>query len=75
MAWWWMQGYLILRRLTVTNSWGERDLMPTLWAWRAHAQAQGFTRLAELCDPQADELGHVLYYPRSPSDKPSIATS
>ncbi len=61
VAWWWMQNEADpLRRLTVTNSWGERDLMPTLRAWRAHAQAQGFTRLAELCDYlQADELGHV----------------
>ena len=61
LAWWWMQNESDpLRRLTVTNSWGERDLMPTLRAWQAHAQAQGFTRLAELCDYlQADELGHV----------------
>jgi len=61
LAWWWMQNESDpLRRLTVTNSWGERNLMPTLREWREHAEAQGFTRLAELCDYlQADELGHV----------------
>ena len=61
LAWWWMQDERDpLRRLTVTNSWGERDLMPTLREWRKHAAEQGMTRVAELCDYlQADELTHV----------------
>ncbi len=61
LAWWWMQNESDpLRRLTVTNSWGERNLMPTLREWRAQAEKRGFTRIAELCDYlQADELTHV----------------
>jgi hypothetical protein len=49
-----------LRRLTVTNSWGERNLMKVLREWSEHADANGFHRLVELCDYlQADELTHV----------------
>jgi len=61
IAWWWMQNESDpLRRLTVTNSWGERNLIPTLREWREHAEARGETRIAELCDYlQADELMHV----------------
>ena len=61
LAWWWMQNESDpLRRLTVTNSWGERNLMPILREWRDQAQARGLQRIAELCDYlQADELTHV----------------
>jgi Protein of unknown function (DUF455) len=61
MAWWWMQNESDpLRRLTVTNSWGERNLIQTLREWREHAEARGEARIAELCDYlQADELTHV----------------
>ncbi len=61
LAWWWMQNEADpLRRLTVTNSWGERNLMAVLREWREHAQERGFERIAELCDYiQADELTHV----------------
>jgi len=61
VAWWWMQNESDpLRRLTVTNSWGERNLIPTLREWREHAEAGGEARIAELCDYlQADELTHV----------------
>jgi len=49
-----------LKRITVTNSWAEANLMHTLRIWRAKAEERGFTRLAELCDYlQADELTHV----------------
>jgi hypothetical protein len=60
-AWWWMQNEADpLRRLTVTNSWGERNLMAVLREWREHALERGFDRIAELCDYiQADELTHV----------------
>ena len=60
-AWWWMQNESDpLRRLTVTNSWAERNLMATLREWREHAESRGYTRIAELCDYlQADELTHV----------------
>ena len=61
VAWWWMQNESDpLRRLTVTNSWGERNLIKVLREWSEHAQAGGFDRLVELCDYlQADELTHV----------------
>ena len=61
VAWWWMQNESDpLRRLTVTNGWGERNLIPTLAEWREHAEADGHARIAELCDYlQADELTHV----------------
>lgn len=61
LAWWWMQNESDpLRRLTVTNSWGERNLMPVLREWRTQAEARGLHRIAELCDYlQADELTHV----------------
>ena len=61
LSWWWMQNESDpLRRLTVTNSWGERNLMAVLREWREQAEARGFARLAELCDYlQADELTHV----------------
>jgi hypothetical protein len=61
LAWWWMQNESDpLRRISVTNSWAERNLMQTLREWREHAEERGFTRIAELCDYlQADELTHV----------------
>jgi hypothetical protein len=61
LAWWWMQNESDpLRRISVTNSWAERNLMSTLREWREHAEERGFTRIAELCDYlQADELTHV----------------
>jgi hypothetical protein len=61
LAWWWMQNERDpLRRLTVTNSWGERNLMSVLREWRQNAEERGFHRIAELCDYiQADELTHV----------------
>jgi rubrerythrin len=61
LAWWWMQNESDpLRRISVTNSWAERNLMQTLREWREHAEERGFSRLAELCDYlQADELTHV----------------
>jgi hypothetical protein len=61
IAWWWMQNESDpLRRLTVTNSWGERNLMKVLREWSEHAEARGFDHIVELCDYlQADELTHV----------------
>src|SRR5688572_23642099 len=61
LAWWWMQNETDpLRRISVTNSWAERNLMQTLREWREHAEERGYTRIAELCDYlQADELTHV----------------
>jgi len=61
LAWWWMQNETDpLRRISVTNSWAEANLMHTLREWREHAEARGFARIAELCDYlQADELTHV----------------
>jgi len=61
LAWWWMQNEKDpLRRLSVTNSWAERNLMGTLREWREHAEERGYNRIAELCDYlQADELTHV----------------
>jgi uncharacterized ferritin-like protein (DUF455 family) len=49
-----------LRRISVTNSWAEANLMHTLREWKEHAEERGLTRIAELCDYlQADELTHV----------------
>src|ERR671922_171495 len=61
LVWWWMQNEDDpFKRLTVTNCWAERDLMRTLRRWRREAEAQGMTRIAELCDYlQADERMHV----------------
>jgi uncharacterized ferritin-like protein (DUF455 family) len=61
MAWWWMQNETDpLRRISVTNSWAEANLMHTLREWKEHAEGRGYTRIAELCDYlQADELTHV----------------
>lgn len=61
LLWWWMQNDEDpLRRLTVTNSWAERNLMHTLREWREHAEERGFDRIAELADYlQADERTHV----------------
>ena len=61
LVWWWMQNEEDpLKRITVTNSWAEMNLMHTLRTWRTKAEERGFTRLAELCDYlQADELTHV----------------
>jgi hypothetical protein len=61
LVWWWMQNEQDpLKRITVTNSWAEQNLMHTLRMWREKASERGYTRLAELCDYlQADELTHV----------------
>jgi hypothetical protein len=61
LQWWWMQNEEDpLKRITVTNSWAEANLMHTLRTWRARAEERGYTRIAELCDYlQADELTHV----------------
>ena len=61
LAWWWMQNETDpLRRIAVTNSWSEANLMHTLRMWRVQAEKRGYTRIAELCDYlQADELTHV----------------
>lgn len=61
LQWWWMQNETDpLKRITVTNSWAEKNLMQTLRIWRTEAEKRGFTRIAELCDYlQADELTHV----------------
>jgi hypothetical protein len=61
LAWWWMQNEDDpLKRIAVTNSWAEANLMHTLREWREQAEERGYTRLAELCDYlQADELNHV----------------
>ena len=61
LAWWWMQNETDpLKRIAVTNSWAEANLMHTLRMWRQQAEQRGYTRLAELCDYlQADELTHV----------------
>jgi hypothetical protein len=61
LAWWWMQNEEDpLRRISVTNSWAERNLMSTLRQWREQAEKRGFSRIAELSDYlQADELTHV----------------
>jgi hypothetical protein len=61
LLWWWMQNDPDpLRRLTVTNSWAEANLMSTLKLWRDQAEKRGYTRIAELADYlQADERTHV----------------
>ena len=61
LVWWWMQNEEDpLKRITVTNSWAEANLMHTLRMWRTKAAERGYTRLAELSDYlQADELTHV----------------
>ncbi len=61
LLWWWMQNDPDpLKRLTVTNSWAEANLMSTLKQWRDQAEKRGFTRIAELADYlQADERTHV----------------
>jgi hypothetical protein len=78
LAWWWMQNETDpLRRISVTNSWAERNLMQTLREWREHADERGFHRIAELCDYlQADELTHVRLATRwiraMVDDKPAV---
>ncbi|MBA2598537.1 MAG: DUF455 family protein [Chloroflexia bacterium] len=61
LVWWWMQNDDDpLRRITVTNSWAEANLMNTLKQWRTEAEKRGYTRIAELADYlQADERTHV----------------
>jgi hypothetical protein len=61
LLWWWMQNDPDpLKRLTVTNSWAEANLMHTLRQWREEAEKRGYTRIAELADYlQADERTHV----------------
>jgi hypothetical protein len=61
LIWWWMQNESDpLRRIAVTNSWSEANLMHMLRMWRVNAEKRGHTRIAELCDYlQADELTHV----------------
>ena len=61
LVWWWMQNEEDpLKRITVTNSWAEANLMHTLREWRTEAERRGFTRIAELSDYlQADERTHV----------------
>jgi hypothetical protein len=61
LVWWWMQNEDDpLKRITVTNSWAEANLMQTLRIWREEAAKRGFLRIAELADYlQADELTHV----------------
>lgn len=61
LAWWWMQNEQDpLRRISVTNSWAESNLMNTLRQWRINAEKRGYARIAELADYlQADELTHV----------------
>jgi len=61
LVWWWMQNETDpLKRITVTNSWAEANLMHTLREWRMEAEKRGFSRIAELADYlQADERTHV----------------
>jgi hypothetical protein len=61
LIWWWMQNEDDpLKRITVTNSWSEANLMHMLRMWHVNAEKRGYTRIAELCDYlQADELTHV----------------
>jgi uncharacterized ferritin-like protein (DUF455 family) len=61
LVWWWMQNEEDpLKRITVTNTWAEANLMQTLRQWGDHAEERGYSRVAELCDYlQADELNHV----------------
>src|SRR5688500_20344154 len=37
-----------LRRISVTNSWAERNLMQTLREWKDHAEERGYSRIAEI---------------------------
>jgi hypothetical protein len=62
LLWWWMQNDPDpLKRLAVTNSWAEANLMQTLREWRQEATKRGYTRIAELSDYlQADERTHVM---------------
>ncbi len=62
LLWWWMQNDPDpLKRLAVTNSWAEANLMQTLREWRQEASKRGYTRIAELADYlQADERTHVM---------------
>ncbi len=62
LLWWWMQNDPDpLKRLTVTNSWAEANLMQTLREWRQEASKRGYSRIAELADYlQADERTHVM---------------
>lgn len=61
LSWWWMQNEEDpLRRISVTNSWAESNLMSTLRQWKIQAEKRGYDRIAELSDYlQADELTHV----------------
>ncbi len=61
LVWWWMQNEEDpLKRITVTNSWAEANLMQTLRIWRERAKERGYDRISELSDYlQADELTHV----------------
>lgn len=76
LSWWWMQNESDpARRLSVTNGWGERNLMSTLRQWRTEASQRGYHRLAELVDYlQADELMHVKlatrWVPELTADRP-----
>jgi hypothetical protein len=78
LSWWWMQNETDpLRRISVTNSWAEANLMPTLREWRENAEKRGYPRLAELSDYlQADELTHVKlatrWIPRLIGDSPQV---
>ncbi len=78
IAWWWMQNEDDpLRRISVTNSWAERNLMSTLRQWREHAEARGYHRIADLADYlQADELTHVKlatnWIRKFTDDKPDV---
>jgi hypothetical protein len=49
-----------IRRISVTNSWAEANLMNTLRQWKINAEKRGYARIADLADYlQADELTHV----------------
>lgn len=61
LSWWWMQNEEDpMRRISVTNSWAEANLMSTLRQWKIQAEKRGYARIADLADYlQADELTHV----------------
>jgi uncharacterized ferritin-like protein (DUF455 family) len=61
LDWWWMQNETDpLRRIKLTNSWAEANLMQTLRDWRREAEQRRYHRIAELAHYlQADELTHV----------------
>jgi hypothetical protein len=63
LIWWWMQNETDpLRRIAVTNSWSEANLMHMLRMWRINAEKRGYTRIAELCDYlQAAEAGKHIF--------------